>query len=536
MPTFYGAQVVGGLMFGLGFVMSGWCPGTGTVGLASGKLDALLFLLGAVLGSILFNELFALFKPLAAWGAAGVRFAHDALGISSATFAFLFRCVAVACFWGSEWIEKKSGGGAYLGTPFLKAFSALFIIAAGGLFILPSISPSSGVSAIGNTGAEQALLFTVETGADHVDCVELAERIMAGEEGLILVDIRTPAEFSRFHLRGAVNIQPSELPSALASYRNVRTIVLYSNGMTHPAQARDSLARLGFRNAYLLTDGLDGFIRTCLKPASLREEPVPPDAAARIAKWRGFFYAAEAGSGEPAGTAASPPADDQDVRLPGLVETEWLAANLAKTGLRIIDVRSQPEYNTAHIPGSVFLSVESLRGVVQGIPSMLLPAPMLAMHFSQMGIRPDDLVVVAAGERMQDATLLGMACERLNHRRYVVLNGRFGKWRAENRPTDTVLPRFPESSYPVPTRPDTFTVDSTRVLQAIKNRDAVILDVRPEDYFTGAKSEEARAGRIPGAVNPSRRTSQRRTAPSISSLRRNWIPLTHASSRAESLR
>ena len=226
-----------------------------------------------------------------------------------------------------------------------------------------------------------------------------------------------------------------------------------------------------------------------------------PDAAARIAKWRGFFYAAEAGSREPAGTAASSPGDDQEVRLPGLVETEWLAANLAKTGLRIIDVRSQPEYNTSHIPGSVFLSVESLRGVVHGIPSMLLPAPMLAMHFSQMGIRPDDLVVVVAGERMQDATLLGMACERLSHRRYAVLNGGFGKWRAENRPTDTVLPRIPESSYPVPTRPDTFTVDSTRVLQAIKNRDPVILDVRPEDYFTGAKSEEARAGRIPGAVN-----------------------------------
>ena len=32
MPTIYGAQVVGGLIFGVGFVMGGWCPGTAASG------------------------------------------------------------------------------------------------------------------------------------------------------------------------------------------------------------------------------------------------------------------------------------------------------------------------------------------------------------------------------------------------------------------------------------------------------------------------------------------------------------------------
>ncbi len=39
LPTIYGAQIVGGLIFGVGFALSGWCPGTGVVGLALGKLD-----------------------------------------------------------------------------------------------------------------------------------------------------------------------------------------------------------------------------------------------------------------------------------------------------------------------------------------------------------------------------------------------------------------------------------------------------------------------------------------------------------------
>ena len=72
-------------------------------------------------------------------------------------------------------------------------------------------------------------------------------------------------------------------------------MVLYSNGMTHPAQARDALARLGFRNVYILTDGLQGFIETCLKPVSLRSEPLPDDLAEKINQWRQFFlYSAAA--------------------------------------------------------------------------------------------------------------------------------------------------------------------------------------------------------------------------------------------------
>ena len=79
MPTVYGAQIVGGLIFGVGFVMGGWCPGTAAVGLASGKLDALVFLGGAVLGSIIFNELFPVIQPLYTWGNQGVVFIYQTL-------------------------------------------------------------------------------------------------------------------------------------------------------------------------------------------------------------------------------------------------------------------------------------------------------------------------------------------------------------------------------------------------------------------------------------------------------------------------
>lgn len=501
MPSVYGAQIVGGLLFGVGFVVSGWCPGTGAVGLASGKVDALLFLLGAVVGSVLFNELFSWLKPVYEWGASGVRFAFDALGMPRACFAFLFTCIAVGCFWGAEWIERKrSGTGDYLGTPFLKTFSAVLIVAAGGLFVLPSGMQSATAAPYGRAPSESQLLASIETAADHMDPMDLADAIMRGDPGLLVVDLRTPDEFQRFHLKGAVNLPLSELAQALAPHRSTGMIVLYSNGMTHPAQTRDSLARQGFRNVFILTDGLEGFISTCLKPASLRQEPVSEELAARIGAWRRFFLAG-AEDKAPGSAAVSSAETSEGLKLPGLVESDWLAARLGKRGIRILDVRTQPEYNTRHIPGSTFLSVESLRGVVGGIPSMLLPAPMLALHFSQMGIQPGDLLVVVAGDKMQDATLVMMACERLSHRRCAVLNGGFPKWQLENRPMDASLPPIAESRYVAPGGEDAFTVDHHRVLRASRTKDAVILDVRPEEYFTGAKTEEARAGHIPGAIN-----------------------------------
>ena len=46
-----------------------------------------------------------------------------------------------------------------------------------------------------------------------------------------------------------------------------------------------------------------------------------------------------------------------------------------------------------------------------------------------------------------------------------------------------------------------FTVDAAQVKAAMEAKNAVILDVRPHAYFIGEKSDEARAGHIPGAVN-----------------------------------
>jgi len=499
-PTVYGAQILGGLVFGVGFVLSGWCPGTGAVGLASGRLDALAFLVGVVIGAIVYNEAYGLTA-----GLLGERTVLMAFGLPRGLFALFFTLVAVGAFYFAEWIERRfSGGGNYLNTMFLRAFSIALVIAAVAVFILPSGTPVEGTASVG-VWSEQALLEAVEEAEDHIEPEDLADAIMQGEPGLVVVDVRTPGEYQRFHISGAVNVPLPELTDYLAPYQNQGRIVLYSNGMTHPAQARDALARLGYQNVFMLTDGLQGFLDRCLMPVSLRREPLTKTQAERVRAWRTFFLS----EARPAVTPAHAPESLQRPAptvasadgLPGLVDTAWLADNLGREDMKIIDVRDQPLYNTSHIPGSIALNPESLRGVVNGVPSMLLPGEMLAAQLSLTGIRSTDTIVLVSGDKLRDATLVAMALARVGHAGWTILDGAFDKWIAENRPVDNTLPAVSPSTYQAHRGTDDFTVDRQAVLVAMENRQTVIIDSRPADYFRGEKSDEARAGHIPGAVN-----------------------------------
>lgn len=500
MPSIYGAQIVGGLLFGAGFVIGAWCPGTAVVGLASGRLDALVFLAGAAIGSILFNEAFPVLKGLYTWGDRGVQFAWQAVGLSAEGFAFLFVLAAILCFWGAESLEKRTAGaGEPFRVSFLKTYTVALIIAALGLYAVQGGAAREAVEdAPANTSA---LLADIESAKDHIEAEELADRLMAGETGLVVVDIRPAGEYAEFHIRGALNLSMPDLPGALAPNKNRGLIVLYSNGMTHPAQARDALARIGYTNVYILTDGLNGFIERILKPVSLRTEPLTAEQTSRIDLWRTHFSSTGAPEATPSHVAVSLPISEPvPPRLPGLVEPAWLAENLSRPDIRVLDVRGQPQYNTGHIPGSVYVSPEHFRGVVGGVSSMLLPAGILALKMSLIGIRPDDTVVIVPDDKLQDATLVGMAFARLGHPRFGILNGGFARWTAEHRPLTTDLPGVTGSNYPVPP-PDPFTVTYSQVAEFLKTGEAVILDVRPSEFYTGRKVEEARGGHIPGARN-----------------------------------
>lgn len=99
-------QLVGGLLFGVGFVAGGWCPGTAAVGLASGKLDALVFLLGAGTGSLAFAVLQPRLGDFLHAGACSIGSLPQQLGVSGTVGAAALAVVALLAFAGATAVER----------------------------------------------------------------------------------------------------------------------------------------------------------------------------------------------------------------------------------------------------------------------------------------------------------------------------------------------------------------------------------------------------------------------------------------------
>jgi uncharacterized protein len=109
LPTYIWPQIVGGLVLGVGFVMGGYCPTTSVVATVSGKLDGLIFIIGMMIGSVFFAEIYPLIEKFYNSGAKGAIRLTDVFGINSGIIALLVCLVAVGAFWLTEKVEQKFG-------------------------------------------------------------------------------------------------------------------------------------------------------------------------------------------------------------------------------------------------------------------------------------------------------------------------------------------------------------------------------------------------------------------------------------------
>lgn len=99
-PTRYAANLIGGLVFGIGFALIGYCPGTGAAALGQGNYDAIGGVLGLIAGSYLYAEASgALSQTVEKWGDRGKITLPELLGTSTRTFVFVLApLLALALF------------------------------------------------------------------------------------------------------------------------------------------------------------------------------------------------------------------------------------------------------------------------------------------------------------------------------------------------------------------------------------------------------------------------------------------------------
>jgi uncharacterized protein len=96
-PTRYAAVTFGGLVFGAGFALSGYCPGTSAAALGQNNWDALFPILGMIAGSYLFAEISLWFgRTVGKWGNRGKVLLPDLIQVRRSWFVVGFVLILIA--------------------------------------------------------------------------------------------------------------------------------------------------------------------------------------------------------------------------------------------------------------------------------------------------------------------------------------------------------------------------------------------------------------------------------------------------------
>jgi uncharacterized membrane protein YedE/YeeE len=104
-PMNLGAVLIGGALFGVGWAVMGFCPGTSIGAVGEGRWHALFAVIGMVAGAGIYAELYPFFKKtILAWKDYGKLGLPEALGVSPWIVVAVFWVVTLGLF---VWFEKK---------------------------------------------------------------------------------------------------------------------------------------------------------------------------------------------------------------------------------------------------------------------------------------------------------------------------------------------------------------------------------------------------------------------------------------------
>jgi len=196
-----------------------------------------------------------------------------------------------------------------------------------------------------------------------------------------------------------------------------------------------------------------------------------------------------------------------------LVDTQWLAASLGKSGLHVFDIsfflpteRRDPRagFETAHIPGAVFFDIEAAADQETDLPHMVPTAGRFARMVSALGVSNGDRVVFYDQRGMFSAARGWWLMRLFGHDDVAVLDGGLPKWVAEGRPVETGAAPAPKPGHFVPSLRAGMLRGLGDMRANLETREALVLDARPAGRFDGTVPEPRPGlpgGHIPGSAS-----------------------------------
>jgi thiosulfate/3-mercaptopyruvate sulfurtransferase len=193
-----------------------------------------------------------------------------------------------------------------------------------------------------------------------------------------------------------------------------------------------------------------------------------------------------------------------------LASTEWLADQLGRADVRIVDCRWRPDgtghaaFESGHIPGSTYLDwmVELNEAPSEDSSHALrLAAPESVLAFTRRAgvgsastmVLYDDTLGLYAARAWWSLRVFGFESAR-------ILDGGFPAWVDEQRPLSTGVLPIPEGTFSPRLNPR-LRLTTSDVRSLLGSPDAQIIDGRAVPEYRGHEGNARRLGHIPGAVN-----------------------------------
>lgn len=194
-----------------------------------------------------------------------------------------------------------------------------------------------------------------------------------------------------------------------------------------------------------------------------------------------------------------------------LVSTEWLAAELGASDLRVVDATlflpgsdrdPQAEYDTAHIPGALFLNLPALIDSNDPRPGMLPPAEKFASRMQALGLGDGSRIVIYDNSPLRTSARAWWMFHVFGAHNVAILDGGMQKWIAEKRDTESGRPKTRHRHFTV-WKDEGSVRTKADMLENLRTSAAQVVDARSMSRFTGEEPEPRAgmaSGHIPGSV------------------------------------
>ena len=139
-----------------------------------------------------------------------------------------------------------------------------------------------------------------------------------------------------------------------------------------------------------------------------------------------------------------------------LKSTEWLAGQLGKPGVSIVDGSyylptqkrdAKAEYLAGHIPGAVFFDINAIADDSTDLPHMLPGPDQFAEAVGSLGITENDTIVVYDSSGFFSAPRVWWTFRIFGARNVFILDGGLPVWTQEGRPVDSGEVKRPKRTF-----------------------------------------------------------------------------------------